>query len=216
MLQEFYPLIQETRQYNFGAQAYRNAFDYHLETYAGPFDPDADDEGDEEGEGNTMELQHILCLVDMLSSIEKLEEGVDVVRRGMRWLQGRTEQKYWDTFDDDREYSTDPKIEEAYELDVTLRHRLALLRLRLGNDADAFVSRFTLFRGLRGGDKALRLQMHVDEITQLDVAAYQEMYVELGQTLMKRELWEKALLCYADLNQEETVSHHRLNPTMWN
>jgi len=152
LLQEFYPLIQDTRQYAFGAQAYRNAFDYHLETYPGPPDPDDDDSdaGEEGQESNTMELQHILCLVDMLLQIEKLEEGVDVVRRGMRWLQGRGEQKYWDIFDDDREYTTDPKAEEAFDLDIALRHRLALLRLRLGNDSDAFVSHSSRCEGLGG------------------------------------------------------------------
>jgi general transcription factor 3C polypeptide 3 (transcription factor C subunit 4) len=93
-----------------------------------------------------MSLEHVLALVDMLLNIEKLEEGVEVIRRGQRWLQGRGDQKYWDTFDDDREYAPDSsEAEEAFELDVNLRHRLALLRLRLGHDDDAFVSRFSTY-----------------------------------------------------------------------
>jgi hypothetical protein len=32
------------------------------------------------------------------------------------------------------------------------------------------------------------------------------MFVELGQALMKRELWEKALDCFASINEEDAVS----------
>ena len=85
-----------------------------------------------------MSLEHVIALVDILTTVEKLEEAVEVVRKGQRWLQGRVEQKYWDTFEDDREYA--PEGEEGHELDIGLRHRLALLRLRLGNDEEAFVS----------------------------------------------------------------------------
>lgn len=34
------------------------------------------------------------------------------------------------------------------------------------------------------------------------------MFIELGEALMKRELWEKALDCFAPINEEESVSHH--------
>ena len=133
LLQDFHPLIIETKQYAFGSSAYRTAFDYHLETYPHPPTDEEDDEG------NTMELEHVVSLVDILNITEKLEEAVEVVRRGQRWLQGRAEQRYWDTFEDDREYAVDGE-EGGNELDIGLRHRLALLRLRLGNDEEAFVS----------------------------------------------------------------------------
>jgi hypothetical protein len=32
------------------------------------------------------------------------------------------------------------------------------------------------------------------------------MFVELGQALMKRELWDKALDCFASINEEDAVS----------
>lgn len=91
-----------------------------------------------------MGLEHIVPLVDMLIQTEKLEEGVDVVRRGQRWLQGRMEERHWDVLDDDREYAPVDEGEgegegEGNELEVTLRLRLALLRLSLGQDEVAFV-----------------------------------------------------------------------------
>ena len=35
---------------------------------------------------------------------------------------------------------------------------------------------------------------------------HQDMFVELGQALMKRELWDKALDCFASINEEDAVS----------
>jgi hypothetical protein len=32
------------------------------------------------------------------------------------------------------------------------------------------------------------------------------MFVELGEALMKRELWERALDCFASINEEDAVS----------
>jgi general transcription factor 3C polypeptide 3 (transcription factor C subunit 4) len=141
LLHEFYPLILETNQLAFGASAYRSAFDYHISIYPGPLSLEQEEEDDDEG--NTMQLEHIMSLVDVLSMTEKLEEALEVIRKGQRWLQGRVEQGYWDTFEDDREYAPDGEGEEGKEgneLDIGLRLRLALLRLRLGNDEEAFVS----------------------------------------------------------------------------
>lgn len=139
LLEEFYPLILETNQLNFGCQAYRTAFDWHIESFSQP---------DDDEEGNTMGLEHIVPLADMLMQTEKLEDAVDVVRRGQRWLQGRTDERHWDALEDDREYAPNagPGVEggeeesEGNELETPLRLRLALLRLRLGHDDEAFVS----------------------------------------------------------------------------
>lgn len=204
LLHEFYPLIIQANQLAFGQSAYRNAFDYHYETFAGPThlndDRDEDQESDgEEDEGNTMSLEHVIALVDILTTVEKLEEAVEVVRKGQRWLQGRVEQKYWDTFEDDREYA--PEGEEGHELDIGLRHRLALLRLRLGNDEEAFVSYLSTTQRNVADQKG-----HIGEILQLDVVAHQDMFVELGEALMKRELWERALDCFASINEEDAAS----------
>jgi hypothetical protein len=37
------------------------------------------------------------------------------------------------------------------------------------------------------------------------VVAYQDMYIELGNALMKRELWDRALECFATINEEDSV-----------
>lgn len=136
--------------------SYRTAFDWHVAKTK----PDAPD--------STMALEHIITLADDLTALEQLEEAVLIVRRGQRWLQGRKREKKWDSVDDDREYDPpdfireDPEDAEAgadkegggsskqaekvapdvgqHPLEIPLRHRLAVLRLRLGDDDEAMVS----------------------------------------------------------------------------
>ena len=97
-----------------------------------------------------MQLEHVIMLADDLIQLDNLEEAVSTIRRGQRWLQERSDQKQWDSFDDDREYDL-PGTQrgeegedgaeplEGYPLETPLRHRLALLRLRLGDDDEAMV-----------------------------------------------------------------------------
>jgi general transcription factor 3C polypeptide 3 (transcription factor C subunit 4) len=105
-----------------------------------------------------MTEEHILELVDDLEAIGQLEEAVQVLRRGQRWLQGRQDQAEWDEVDEDREYNPaaasknedgteEPATDDAEEslpggnpMEPTFRHRLAVLRLKLGDDEEAMVS----------------------------------------------------------------------------
>jgi general transcription factor 3C polypeptide 3 (transcription factor C subunit 4) len=171
------PLMTDSRQLGFAAQVLRTAFDFH--TQSPP-------------ESSSMKLQDIVSLVDCALQLDHLEEALLVIRRGQRWLQGRMEQKSWDSFEDDREYdppgfSRDGNEESlgSFPMDVNLRHRLALTRVRLGNDVEAGI--------------------HIEEILHLEVLEHQALFIELGQACIKRELWEKALDCLAPIQENEDV-----------
>jgi general transcription factor 3C polypeptide 3 (transcription factor C subunit 4) len=136
-------------QQSLAASTLREAFDYHIERFNGEGENPKD-------EPNTMHLGNIVALTDLLLQLDKLEEGLVVVKRGQRWLQGRRDQRSWDSIDDDREYDPQGSAREAegedmegfegFALDTALRHRLALIRLRLGDDDEAMVRR-PLLRG---------------------------------------------------------------------
>ena len=142
LIMEFHPLMLSTKQSVYAANIIREAFDFHLNHFSGP---------SQQGQKlqNTLRLEHIVLLVDLLLQFDKLEEAVVVIRRGQRWLQGRIMQTSWDSIDDDREYDPpgvsrykegQPEEEfEGFALDPNLRHRLALTRLRLGDDNEATV-----------------------------------------------------------------------------
>ena len=103
-----------------------------------------------------MRAEHILQLVDDLEIIGQLEEAVVVIRRGQRWLQDRQNDRKWDALEDDREFDpphvtrneagdwvpteSEEDGAERYALEIPLRHRLAVIRLRLGDDEEAGVS----------------------------------------------------------------------------
>jgi len=73
------------------------------------------------------------------------EKAIEVIRHGIRWLQGRVEQRYWDVCEDDREFDLPempPRLGNAgeegvqagrYPLDVNARHRLAVARIKRGD-----------------------------------------------------------------------------------
>lgn len=104
----------------------------------------------------SMKTAHILQLADDLEIVGQLEEAVVVIRRGQRWLQDRHADRKWDSFEDDREYDPpgvgrdddgnaieigpDGEDVETHSMDTAFRHRLAMLRLKLGDDEQAMVS----------------------------------------------------------------------------
>lgn len=48
-------------------------------------------------------------------------------------------------------------------------------------------------------------QIHVYELMSLDVATYHAIFIELGNALMKRELWQDALDCFAAVQESDDV-----------
>jgi hypothetical protein len=51
----------------------------------------------------------------------------------------------------------------------------------------------------------LTMQMHLDELLLLDVESYHVMFRELGDMLLKREKWDRALECLEAVNACEQV-----------
>lgn len=152
-LSTFHEVIIAGNNPRLAANSYKTAYDWHI----AKSQPDAPE--------CSMTLEHIITLIDDLTALEQFEEAVQVLRRGQRWLQGRKREKKWDGMDDDREYDPPDLIRDEPEdvdanadkeageqvekvpgetgqfpLEVPLRHRLAVLRLRLGDDEEAMVS----------------------------------------------------------------------------
>nr|XP_018265461.1 uncharacterized protein I303_01827 [Kwoniella dejecticola CBS 10117]OBR87619.1 hypothetical protein I303_01827 [Kwoniella dejecticola CBS 10117] len=190
VIMEFHPIMLEMNQRSYIVQTMREAFEWHLKTFNPPI-----------LESNlgicTMSIERIIEIVDDFLVLDDLDQALEIARKGQRWLQGRKAQKNWDNFDkDDREYdppgtsrlnaeTKEMEDNEGFELDVHLRHRLALIRLRLGDIDEAMI--------------------HVNEVLGLDVLQYHPLFVEMGEALMKCELWERALGCYATIQECEEL-----------
>lgn len=181
MLMEVHALIVETKKAAFGAEVFGDAFMFHFATFNGP------DEQKPGMEPNTMKLEHIVVYVDYLLKSGDLDGAVSAIHRGQRWLQGRKHEKGWDAAEDDSEYYAPREDEDfaeesagGYDLDYQLRYRLAIARLRLGHDEEAMSS--------------------IGFILDLDADIHTSLFIELGEALMKRQMWEPALEFWAALH----------------
>ena len=101
-------------------------------------------------------MMEVLVLADLYNTLGEYEKAVGVIRGGVRWLQGRREQWYWEKCADDREFD----LEEGergpsrsaggagdgedmppgrFPLDINARHRLAVARIKMGDVEEAKV-----------------------------------------------------------------------------
>ena len=75
------------------------------------------------------------------------EQAAIVIKQSERWFQSRMKQTFWNKMEDDSEYdppgavrSNDDEItedREGYDLEIPMRARLAVIRLKLGQEEDA-------------------------------------------------------------------------------
>lgn len=49
-------------------------------------------------------MLNLLVLADLYNTLGEYDNAVRVIKSGIRWLQGRGDQRYWDLLEDDREY----------------------------------------------------------------------------------------------------------------
>jgi general transcription factor 3C polypeptide 3 (transcription factor C subunit 4) len=103
-------------------------------------------------QGGGFDEFHIYVLADLCNTVGDYDKAIQTIKTGIRWLQGRADQKMWDTVLDDREYDVEDTqrpnpaedtvaVQPGYfELDVNARHRLAVARLKLGEIEEAKVS----------------------------------------------------------------------------
>ncbi|KAL7422288.1 transcription factor TFIIIC subunit tfc4 [Cryptotrichosporon argae] len=203
LLMEMQPMFLEaSRQWDLGADVFRAAYNYYVDTFAGPADPRVNQyTGMGPGGASMLSLEHVVALTDLLLKLAEPEQAIDIAKRGQRWLTGRKAETGWDRFNDDREYDPPHALrfgpdddgdghghghghgaprEHANQLDDALRYRLATARLRLGHDDEAGV--------------------HLGAILALDAGQNEAMFRELAEVLAKRGMWARASEFYNALS----------------
>jgi general transcription factor 3C polypeptide 3 (transcription factor C subunit 4) len=140
VLGELRPVLIELSDLPTCATLYQNAFDYYQAAY--PKGHATDRETGAEIPGAGFGLMEILVLTDLYNTLHEYDRAMVTIRRGCRWLQGRSEQRYWDVCDDDREYDVIPNGRDMsgrdgevqpgmFPLELNARHRLAIARIRI-------------------------------------------------------------------------------------
>jgi general transcription factor 3C polypeptide 3 (transcription factor C subunit 4) len=143
VLSELPPLFAATNTIAEGVRIYEAAFDYYTRRpYVVPSE-------EASSSAHVFTIDHIVNLADLMLHVHDYEGVITVVKRGQRWLQGRAVDNQWDTVPDDREFDPEGIARDdesaslahgGFAMDVGLRHRLAIARLRLAHDVDAGVS----------------------------------------------------------------------------
>ncbi|KAJ7055549.1 hypothetical protein C8F01DRAFT_994021 [Mycena amicta] len=198
------------------ANLYNAAFEHHRMLYpsgAGPCTTTttADNKPSEHIPGGGFGQMEVLVLADLYNALAEHERAVEVVRRGMRWLQGRAEESWWDLCTDDREYDPAPESGEAarvirvldavndveaghYALDINSRHRLAFARLKMGDIEEG--------------------QMHAGMILAEEMLDYAPLFSEIADAYFEVDMFPEAREIYERLGSSEiTSSVHILTRT---
>jgi general transcription factor 3C polypeptide 3 (transcription factor C subunit 4) len=145
-LEEIRPILIDLSEVPRGIALYQEAFDYYQETF--PTGKAPDGSGGEVPGGGFGDMQ-IIILADFYNSVGDPEKTITTIRRGARWLQGRADQRHWDSEADDREFDisgitredqTAMQQDVGYSLDLNFRHRLAVARLMLGDHEEGKVN----------------------------------------------------------------------------
>ncbi|EAU87481.2 RNA polymerase III transcription factor [Coprinopsis cinerea okayama7 len=106
VLREVHPILVECGELGVCAQLLQQAFEFHLRGRS-------DEGGGGENNPNRLTILDVLLLADLYNALGAYEKAVDVIRKGVRWLQGREDQRYWDLCEDDREYDLPGTIRDA-------------------------------------------------------------------------------------------------------
>ncbi|KAJ9126054.1 hypothetical protein QFC24_002326 [Naganishia onofrii] len=215
ILAEMPPLFASANAIQEGAQLFEAAMDYHIRTF--PDGPSSETQPRQTANTttNSMTLDFIISLADFKILLHEYEDVINIIRKGQRWLSGRSREIYWDMEADDREFDPPGTSRQAhsqpdalglpggadgqetisggYEMDINLRHRLAIARLKLGNDYDA--------------------NIHIAEVLNQDATEYTVLWADIGVALMDRGLYEAAQPIFAELaeNEETADLSHVIN-----
>ncbi|KAF7361060.1 TPR-like protein [Mycena sanguinolenta] len=200
ILGELRIVLIELHDLSTAAAYFQAAFDHYRTTFPSGSGPDRSSGLVVPGAG--FGLLELLALADLYNTVGEHERAIDVIRKGMRWLQGRAAESFWDLCADDREYDCenadvvresaeddyDDELVEAgcYELDVNARQRLAIARIKLGDIEEG--------------------KIHAAIVLGQDILDYAPLFCEIADAFFDRELFSDALAIYEVLGSNETTS----------
>ncbi|ORY54996.1 hypothetical protein BCR35DRAFT_284512 [Leucosporidium creatinivorum] len=179
VLRELVPLLTTSNLYGKASQLYLSAFDHyrsicpHITAHTLPLI-------------SSFGPQDLETIADILNHLGMHARSIEILKRGVRWLQGREQETGWEMLDDDREFDLVRKtrvgwerearfLEEAgvNELDVRLRLRLGVARMAKGDAEEA--------------------QRHFAIVLQEDVAEFPELFGAIGDSYYNRKMYDDAL-----------------------
>ncbi|CAG8451389.1 3084_t:CDS:10 [Diversispora eburnea] len=152
----------------------------------------------------------INIMAELYMLANDFNSAIDFIKRGVRWLQGREDEVWWDTVADDREYDEDENAN---------RRENSILSARLNGVVNIGGTNAPLPLELRVKSGQCRIELeqleegklHFTYLEFFDVENYVDLYYEVAETYAEKGLYEDALGIYeAIVSNEKTDS-----PTAW-
>ncbi|KAI0031922.1 TPR-like protein [Vararia minispora EC-137] len=194
VLEEIRPVLIELNDIKLCAELFDKAFQYYAHQY--PVGHLTDPKTGAVLPGGGFGLMELLALADMYNSLGEHDRAVHVIRVGVRWLQGRQDQRFWDACEDDREYDVGTGrpvgsgvgelLPGRFPLDVNARHRLAVARIRM--------------REFEEG------AMHARIVLEQDIVHYAPLFHEIADAYFDRQMYAEAKPIYEALGHDAGTS----------
>ncbi|KAI5479718.1 transcription factor TFIIIC complex subunit Sfc4 [Pseudohyphozyma bogoriensis] len=195
VLRELAPLLASQSAYQKASDLYLSAFNYFRQIQPHVTSPE---------QISSFGIIDLESLADFLLVQKEYEKVAWVIKVGVRWLQGREREEGWDVLGDDREFDLVRKerdgwerdarfLEEAmvYELDVRLRLRLGIARLKMGKVDEA--------------------QRHFEIVLDEDVTEFPELFGAIADAYFELGMHTEALDVYQDMAENEETN----GPPVW-
>jgi general transcription factor 3C polypeptide 3 (transcription factor C subunit 4) len=160
--------------------------------------------------------------MDLLVHSSKWDEGLEKLRSLSRWILGRSEETFWDEYDDDREWDFDnePRRSACEQFDaekhplqaygeglpIELRQKIGLIRLGLGLQyhAEALVSDVSYGSVVMTDEIKDHFEYMEpdDDSPDAYVYEYPDLFREIGDALREEQLHQDALRFYEPIQRQ--------------
>ncbi|KZT05046.1 TPR-like protein [Laetiporus sulphureus 93-53] len=192
VLDEIRPILIELSDLERCASLFEACFAHYQSAF--PTGLGYDHRAEKEVPGGGFGLMQLLVLADLYNTLGQYEKAIETIRNGCRWLQGRSQQRFWDVCEDDREYDvieglrgTEGALQPGmYPLDVNARHRLAVSRIKMGDIEEG--------------------KIHANIVLSQDVTEYAPLFGEIADAYFERELYAEAGRIYEILGGDAGTS----------
>ena len=199
VIRELIPmLVVSTKDYDRGIQILQDWRQYNVDLFPDP----TIFTGDPDSPQNTFGVSELVTLGDLLLLVRRPADAIALLRTTARWLDGRSQETFWDAVSDDREFDEDRDDQVArsrepggygrmvemappHQLDPEIRLRLGKARMMVRDEIEA--------------------RRHFDRLTDLDPAEYPTIFGEVGDCFYENKMWAEALDVFTDLATNEWI-----------
>ncbi|CAG8688640.1 2099_t:CDS:10, partial [Acaulospora morrowiae] len=152
----------------------------------------------------------INIMAELYMLANDFNSAIYFIKRGVRWLQGRENEIWWDTVADDREYDEDENLN---------RRDNSILSARLNGVVNTGGTNAPLSLELRVKLGQCRIELeqleegklHFTYLEFFDVGSYVDLYYEVAETYAEKGLFEDALAIYEIIISNESTD----SPNAW-